>query len=91
MSGFKKVAVVVNVSRKDSWRARGGMDTGSKAFVACASFKTGGYVKLSPGFEPSKMHGACAYGRNPRAAMASALRKAASKIAKRSGAFAGMR
>lgn len=93
MSGLKKAAVILGVSRVERTSDgvhRFGMQTGNKAFVACAHFKTGGYVKLSPTFEPSKMYGACAYGRNPRAAMAGALRKAAGHVSKRSGAFAGL-
>lgn len=63
--------------------------TPNKAFVACAHFKHGGWIRVRPGFEPTKMRDACAHGRNPRVAIAGATRKAAAQIAKRSGAFAG--
>jgi hypothetical protein len=53
---------------------------GSDAFSACVYV---GNQKAGQGH--------CAEGRNPRAALASAFRLAASKTAGRSGAFAGLR
>lgn len=94
MSGQKNVTVKIGVSRVEKLNegyTRMGMETGSRAFVACATFGHGGYVKLSKNFEPTKMHGMCAYGKNPRKAMAGAMRKAAKHIAGRGGAFARYR
>lgn len=63
----------------------------NKAFVGCAYFKKSGWIRVRPGFEPPKMRDACAHGRNPRQVISAALRKAATKISKRSGAFAGFK
>lgn len=65
--------------------------TPAKAFVACAYFKKSGWIRVKPGYEPPKMRDACSHGRNPRQAIAGALRKATNQIAKRSGAFAGFK
>jgi hypothetical protein len=89
MSEVKTITSKIRVGRSDA----AGMypypkETGKNAFIACVSFATGGFVKLSPRFEPAKLNGACGYGKNPRKAIASAMRKAASHVASRKGAFA---
>jgi len=92
MSGLKKVTVVLNVTRVEKnsdGLTRRGMQTGARAFVACAHLKTGGWIRVARGFEPTKLHDACGYGKNPRKAIASAMRAAAHKLSARSGAFAG--
>ena len=83
LATIKTVNVQVRVSRVES--GRGLRYIPGKAFVACTNFKTGG-GKTYP-----KLRDACAYGKNPRQAIARALGAAKRKIEARSGAFAGYR
>jgi len=93
---IKRIATTITVSRVASGHPAfvGGhrvRHKPSRAFVACVQFKTGGFVKLRPGYEPAKLHGACGFGPNPRKAIASALLKASRSVVARSGAYAGYR
>lgn len=93
VSGMKNVNVRVSVFRVEKKSPDGlrrmGMQTGNRAFAACATMKTGGWIRLARGFDPTKLHAACGYGKNPRKAIASAFRIAAHKLSARAGAFAG--
>jgi len=72
--------VKVAVGRRDDSPAK-------TRYFACAHFGRGGFPLRGPSV--AKLHGACGVSHNPRKAIAIALRKASSKIAKRGGAFAG--
>lgn len=76
------VTVKVAVGRRDDSPA-------AKRFFACAHFGRGGFPLRGPSM--AKLHGACGVARNPRKAIAIALRKAAARVAARKGAFARYR
>ena len=63
-----------------------GREHGTRKFRACLVLGSGSKSKRRVG---DAWH--CAAGHNPRKAIAAALKVAASKTAKRSGAFAGMK
>jgi hypothetical protein len=77
---FRKVNSWVEVGRKPHDLAGKG-----HAFMACVKV---GYGNVRRG-KPSNL-GVCVSGKNPRKAIAAALRKAAGQIGGRSGAFAGL-
>lgn len=86
---ISKLNLQVRVGRRD----RGG--TGHRAgydrapFFAGAHFGTGGWIGHGkPYTGASKMHGTCAYGKNPRTALAGALRRVVKHLSGRKGAFA---
>ena len=86
---MKKVASYVDVGRMpDTY----GAQPVNQRFLACVKIGSGGkYNRSYIGDVHRNRHTACASGKNPRAALAAALRKAASHTTRRSGAFAGMR
>lgn len=62
-------------------------------FRACVRIGRGnnGWVRgMKRGSDPTNINLACASGRNPRKAVAAALRKLASRVGKRTGAFRGL-
>lgn len=85
VSAIKTVKLVVRISPMEGRRTKRGSYSWNpnKAFVACASFERGG------GASAPKLRDACAYGRNPRQAVAGALGKAKTKIQARGGVFKG--
>jgi len=81
---MKKVASYVDVGRMpDTY----GSQPVRHRFLACVKIGTG----WKHGPATTRLNTACAPGRNPRAALAAALHKAARLASRRSGAFAGVR
>lgn len=82
--GYRDMHAKVAVGRQD------GSPTTAR-FFACFHFKTGGFDMRLPTHAKSRMEGPnCATGKNPREAVARALRQAAAKVKQRGGAFAGL-
>jgi len=80
----RKVGLTVSISRHETKRT-------ARAFVACAYFAlASGRDRKSDWKDAPKLRGACGFGKNPRTAVAGALRKAAASFTKRSGTFAGL-
>lgn len=74
--GRRVVQTSIDITRTN----RDGKSTGNQNFLACV--RIGGKWGRKP-------KSGCSYGKNPRAALAAALRRAAENVASRGGAFAG--